>query len=182
MIVIEDGSIVASSVSYVSAVDATTYHAARGNALWSGADSVKEAALIKAATYLDGKYRKRWKGQKAKPVIQSMEWPRVGVRVVDTPQPYYDVPPSFYDDAYSGFLGITTIPQRLKDAQCEAALLALSAELAPALNSSVRSEKVDILETTYAPGAKAGQVEYQAIDQLLSDYLQPLGNGTVQRG
>jgi hypothetical protein len=142
-----------------------------------------ERALVLACRYLDGKYRNKWKGQKVTPIQQPLEWPRVGVRVVDTPQPYYDVPPSFYDNSYSGFLAITTIPQRIKDAQCEATLLILSGtDLAPALNVSVRSEKVDVLETTYAPGVKPGQVDYPVIDQLISDYLKPVGSSDLQRG
>lgn len=181
-LVIETGSIVAGAESYISAADCDTYFANRSQALWTGATAVKEAALRKAATYLDGHYRKRFKGQKVYPITQPMEWPRVGVRVVDTPQPYYDVPPSFYDSQYSGFLAITTIPQRLKDAQCELALRALSGDLAVDGASNIVREKVDVLETEYAKGTVKGQKQYQIIDQLLSDYLKPLGCSDVQRG
>lgn len=178
---IETGTASATSNSYISAADATTYHSARGNTLWTGADSVKEAALLKAAAYLDGHYRKRWKGQKVYPITQAMEWPRVGVRVVDTPQPYHDVPPSFYDNAYSGFLAITTIPQRLKDAQCELALRALTGELSADGTGNIKREKVDVLETEYFAGTVPKQV-FPVVDQLLSDYLTPLGCGSVTRG
>ena len=163
MIVIETGTGAVDSVSYISAADATTFHAARGQTLWTGADSVKEAALLKAATYLDGHYRSRWRGFKTLSNTQAMEWPR------------YDANP---------YLLSTTIPQRLKDAQCELALMELiePGVLSPTLKSSVLSEKVAIIETTYKNGASAGQVQYPAIDQLLSDYLIPSGNGRVTRG
>jgi len=180
-ILVEDGTSVASAISYISAADATTYHAARGNALWTGTDAVKEAALIKAAMYLDGHYRMRWKGQKVYPLAQNMEWPRVGVRVVDT-QLYYDVPPGFYDSQYSGFINITTIPQRLKDAQCELALLALSGALTANIDVSVKRLKVDVLEKEYFQGGAPGQTSYPGVDQLLSDYLKPEGSQDVQRG
>jgi hypothetical protein len=178
---VEDGTIVTGAESYISASDATTYHTNRGNTAWTGTDAVKEAALRRAAAYLDGHYRKRWKGARVYPLTQAMEWPRAGVEVVDE-QVYYDTPPSFYDSEYSGFLAITTIPQRLKDAQCELALRALSGPLADDLSASVRREKVDVLETEYAPGAKPGQIEYQIVDQLLSDFLKPSGSCDVLRG
>jgi len=180
-LVIEDGTGVALATSYISAADATTYHTAHGNSAWTGTDAVKEAALIKAAMYLDGKYRARWKGQKVKPLAQPMEWPRVGVRVVDT-QLYYDVPPSFFDSQYSGFVAITTIPQRVKDAQCELALRSLAGDLAADGDISVKHSKVDVLETEYAANMVPGQIAYPVVDQLLSDYLKPLGSQDVQRG
>jgi hypothetical protein len=164
-ITVEDGTIVTGAESYVSAATATTYHTNRGNTAWTGADAVKEAALRRAATYLDGRYRLRWKGARVYPLTQAMEWPRAGVETED-----------------GQALDITTIPQRLKDAQCELALRALSGPLADDLNASVRREKVDVLETEYAPGAKPGQIEYQIVDQLLSDLLKPSGSSDLLRG
>jgi hypothetical protein len=169
-LVVETGAIVAGAESYISAADATTYHTARGNTLWTGTDAVKEAALRKATAYLDGKYRSRWKGYKVRPVPldglteQLLEWPR-------------------YDVEVSGYLfPCDEIPQRLKDACCELALRALSGPLADDLNASVRRKKIDILETEYAPGTLPGQITYQIIDQLLSDYLKPSGSADVLRG
>lgn len=179
---VEDGTQIAAAESYISAADATTYHTANGNSAWTGTDAVKEAALRRACRYLDGEYRQRWKGQKVYPLTQVLEWPRVGVSVIDGPQQYYDVPPSFYDSAYSGFLAITTIPQRLKDAQCELALLALAGALAPTVDGSVRREKIDVLETEYAPGVRPGKKSYPVVDQLLSDFLRPLGSSDALRG
>jgi hypothetical protein len=178
---VETGAIVTGAESYISAADATTYHTARGNTLWTGTDAVKEAALRRAAAYLDGHYRKRWKGQKVYPLTQAMEWPRAGVKVVDE-QIYYDVPPSFYDSEYSGFLAITTIPQRLKDAQCELALRALSGDLAADATAGVKREKIDVIETEYFAGTAPGQVAYPLVDQLLSDFLKPSGSTDVVRG
>lgn len=161
---IETGAIIPGANSYVSAADATTYHAARGNTAWTGTDAVKEAALLKAAQYLDGHYCNRFKGGKYQPLEQSLQWPRVGV---------------FIDghllDAY-------TIPQRLKDAQCELALIALSADLAPSVSAGIKREKVDVLETEYFAGAPVGTTVYTAVNNLLADLLKPLNTCEAVRG
>lgn len=177
---VEDGTIVPGAQSYVSAADATTYHAARLNTAWTGTDAVKEAALRKAAAYLDGKHRRRWKGQRTSPTVQEMEWPRSGVRIVDAFTG--DWPPSGFDSEYYGFLASDTIPQRLKDAQCELALRALAADLAPDFDGAVKSQTVDVISTEYFPGAGPGSKTYQIVDHLLSDLLNPLGSCDALRG
>lgn len=159
MLVVETGTGAATSNSYISVIDAAAYHAARGNA-FTGTDAVLEAALLKAATYLDGYYRARWRGFKVLPSTQAMEWPR------------YDVAPFMLSDV---------IPQRLKDAQCELALRALSGELAADATGNIKREKVDVLETEYFANSVPKQV-YTVVDQLLSDYITPLGSGYVVRG
>jgi hypothetical protein len=181
-LIIETGLQVANSESYISAADATTYHTNRGNTAWTGTDAVKEAALRRAAAYLDGHYRKRWKGQPVKPITQSMAWPRVGVKLVDVELLYYDVAPSYYDSELMGFVPITTIPQRLKDAQCELALRALAGDLAADGESNIIREKVDVLETEYAPNTVKGKVVYPLVDSLLSDLLKPIGSSDALRG
>lgn len=179
---IEDGTIVAGAESYVSAADATTYHGNRGNTAWTGTDAVKEAALRKAAQYLDGHYRNRFKGQPVYPTTQPMAWPRAGVRLLNGPQEYYGAVPSFYDVEYSGYLAITTIPQRLKDAQCELALIALSADLAPSVSAGIKREKIDVLETEYFAGAPVGTTIYTAVNNLLADLLKPINSSDLIRG
>lgn len=161
---VETGQIISGAESYVSAADATTYHAARGNAAWTGTDAVKEAALLKAAAYLDGHYCNRFKGTKYQPLDQNMQWPRIEV-VID------------------GFvLDVDVIPQRLKDAQCELALIALSADLAPNVAAGIKREKVDVLETEYFAGAPAGTTVYTAVNNLLADLLKPLNSTDAVRG
>lgn len=162
---IETGAIVAGADSYVTAAEATTYHAARGNTAWTGTDAVKEAALLKAAAYLDGHYCQRFKGEQYQPLLQSLQWPRINVIVGNG---YY-----FPTD---------TIPQRIKDAQCELALIALSAELAPNVSAGIKREKVDVLETEYFAGAPAGTTVYTAVNNLLSDLLKPINSSDVVRG
>ena len=93
-----------------------------------------------------------------------MQWPRIGV-VID------------------GFvLDVDVIPQRLKDAQCELALIALSADLAPSVSAGIKREKVDVLETEYFAGAPAGTTVYTAVNNLLADLLKPLNACDAVRG
>ena len=153
-LVVETGQIISGAESYVSAADATTYHTNRGNTAWTGTDAVKEAALRKAAAYLDGHYRNRWKGCRVQTLIQPLEWPRESVVV----QGGYTFPSN-------------SIPQRLKDAQCELALRALSGDLATDAASNVKREKIDVIETEYFAGT-TNQVVYTAVEQLISDYLK----------
>lgn len=174
-LIIEDGTIVSGADTYISLVDATTYHSSRGNSAWASAvsDPVREQALRRAADFLDMNFYTRWKGAQIQPLTQARQWPRAGVRVSQE-QVYYDVPPSFYDTQYSGFLAITTIPQKLKDAQCELALRALSGPLAPDLKrgGKVSSVTVGPITTVYEQGAPAETV-YSLINKLLSPLLKP---------
>ena len=164
MLTIETGAITPGADSYVSVTDCTTYHAARGNAAWTGTDAVKEAALLKAAAYLDGHYCNRFKGMKVDPINQAMQWPRAGVVI----------------DGYT--LATDTIPARIIAAQCELALIALSADLAPNVSSGIKREKLDVIETEYFAGAPAGTTVYTSVNNLLSDLLKPINSGDVVRG
>ena len=180
-IIVELGSIVAGAESYVTVAEADTYHANRSNTAWTGADAVKEAALGRAAAYLDGHYRARWKGIRVHPVTQPMEWPRIGCVIVEDSGSLWH---TGHDAGYGGPLCVPsdTIPQRLKDAQCELALRALSGELAVDGENNILSKKVDVLETSYMAGSVKGQKQYQIVDQLLSDLIRPAGSGTAMRG
>ena len=145
-------------------------------------DPEYERAIVLGARYNDGHYRARWLGFRVRPVgtidtpAQTMEWPRLYVAVFGAAP---GIRPGFI---YNNYLPATSIPQRLKDADCEAALIALTTALAPILDPSVESEKLDVIETKFKANGKKGQIEYQHIDQLLSDYLTPVGCSTVTRG
>ena len=179
-LIIEDGSVVPGAESYATVAEADTYHANRGNASWTGTDVVKEAALRKAATYLDGEYRRRWKGYRVQPLAQVMEWPRVSVKPGDGDD-YFS---SYDHDGYLGPLCLpsNTIPQRLKDAQCELALRAIAGELAPDTQGKVRRETVDVLTTEWFEGSDPSVTTYRIVEQLLSDLLRPKGSADVLRG
>lgn len=181
-LVIETGALIAGADSYVTLAEATTYHAKKGNTTWATTTAVnREIALRKATTYIDQKYYNRWKGAQINPLTQSLQWPRAGVKVAQE-QVYYDVPPSYYDTQYSGFLTITTIPQRLKDAVCEAALISLSEDLNPSLKrgGKVTSVTVGPISQTFSDSAPS-TTTHQIIDRLLVAFLKAGGTTTLER-
>ena len=147
--VIEDGSIVTGANSYVSLAEANTFHSDRGNASWSGTNSVKEAALIRATDYVEQTYSDKWLGEPVYP-HQSLSWPRENV-------------PNVASDE---------IPDKLKQAVCVLALEAMTADLNPALarGGLVKREKVDVIEVEYMDGAKS-ETKRPAIDGMLRGFL-----------
>jgi len=157
-IVVEDGTGKSDAVSYVTVAYADAYHLARGNTSWTGADEVKEAALIRATDYLDGKYSTRWPGTRES-TTQALDWPRVNA---------YDV------DNYI----LSDVPEGVKKSICEAALVelvdagALSEE--QDRGGQVAREVVGPIETEYFAGAPASTV-YPAIARCLSRILGPTG-------
>lgn len=71
---VEDGTGLEDANSYVSLEEANEYNALRGNT-WTGTDSEKEAALIRATSYLDGTYGSVWPGYRSSS-HQALDWPR----------------------------------------------------------------------------------------------------------
>ena len=62
-IIVEDGTGLANAESYVSVVDANTYHSKLGNDAWTDLDtSVKEQLLRKATDYMVAQYRLQYAG------------------------------------------------------------------------------------------------------------------------
>lgn len=139
-LIVEDGTIVANANTFVNVTDVTAYATLQGNAAWAAAGvTAQEAAIIRAAAYLRNESRFLWRGSRVSP-DQRMPWPRQGASEYRGP-----ALPNNY------------ISWRLKDAQCDLALreAASPGVLQPDLarGGKVRSEKVDVLETTYADDA-----------------------------
>lgn len=134
-LVIENGSLVAGANSYVSVAEARAYAAARAST-FPADDTEAEAALIVAMDYLEG-FRDQFKGKKVDPATQALQWPRTGVQIDG-----WDVPADH-------------IPKELKAAQMQLAVeSAAGTDLMPTGDGrEVIREKVDVLETEYAPGA-----------------------------
>lgn len=143
----------ASADTYGTVAEADAYFTARAIAAWTGTDAAKEAALRRAATYLDNVYRGRWKGQKVDRE-QARAWPRAWV--VDT-------------DGYS--VEADTIPTVVKNAQFEAALLLLGGTtLEATIDRAVKQEQVGPLSITYMDGATL-QAQYPQVTNWLSDLV-----------
>lgn len=154
----------ANAESYVSVSDATAYHAARGNAAWTGADSVKEIALRRGTAYLDGRYRGRWKGLR-ETTTQALAWPR-----------------SNATDEDGVDIAEDQIPQAVKDATCEAALRELTDQgsLQPDLDrgGDVVKEQVGPLSVEYLATAPSRTV-VTVLDDLLSGVLMGGATGSA---
>ena len=141
----------ANSDSYASVAEADTYHAAYGNTAWAAisTSALKEAALRKAAQYID---TKAFLGIKTAST-QALEWPRYNV-IVDG----YDVLSN-------------AIPNGIKVAQMEAALIASSESLTPNLsNGSVIEETVGKITKRYSDYTKDGGKKWPLVDKLLRGY------------
>lgn len=156
---------------YGTLVAADAYHAARGNAGWTGTDADKLAALQRATDYIDGRYRYklpsgRWlsmfTGTRTDGRSQDLEWPRTGA--VD----------------YEGNeIPDTEVPIEVESATYEAALReltdpgSLSPDFVPA--SQVTKEKVDVVEVQYAaPQASDGMLPNRPIVPEIDEILAPL--------
>jgi hypothetical protein len=75
--VVEDGTGLTNANSFISLAYANTYFTDKGVSSWSGTDASKEAALVRASSYLTTAYL--WKGSKINERSQALAFPRSGV-------------------------------------------------------------------------------------------------------
>ena len=110
-LIVEDGSVVTGADSYISVTDATTYfdnHSAPTT--WTSSNTAKkEGALRYATTSVDGMFL--FTGEVFS-LTQPLAWPRSDA--------------TDYEDRT---IATNTVPQRVKDATCELALLHLTKPL-----------------------------------------------------
>ncbi len=184
-LVMEDGNGLPDANSYANVAYADAYFTARAITAWTGADAVKEAALIRATDYIETVYSTKFKGTQA--------------FVSDPPDPEEDQALSFPRDTrvsevagiyYSELEKPVVIPAALKKATCEYALRALTASLlvdpvvdeSGALVTSKTEQVGPIRETTqyYASGGIEITQPYPAADMLLTPLLRD--SGRVIRG
>jgi hypothetical protein len=157
-IVVEDGSIVASANSYVSAADLSTYATDRGITI----NGTAAVLLIQAMDYLE---QQDFQGYKYTD-DQALQWPRGDV----------------YIDGY--YVSVSTIPQSLIDAQCEIAL-AIDGGDNPLANveRETTSETVGPISVTYSSNAFPATY-LTAVANKLKKLLKPgssLANAVVTR-
>jgi hypothetical protein len=158
------------SDTYGTLVEADAYWTARQAADWAPTEAAKEYALRKAAQYLDNVYRGRWKGLKVNRE-QALAWPRS--YAIDS-------------DGYS--VEADTIPQELKNAQFEVALLYIAGtDPLATVDRAVKSEQVGELSVTYMDSA-ALVAQYPAVTNWLTDlvngstaFMGGVGTGSIVR-
>lgn len=144
-IVVEDGSIVTNSNSYVSEAELTAYASARGITLVGD----EEELLIKAMDYIESLSFIGIKFTRD----QSLQWPRVDV-VID----------GYYVDA-------DTIPQELKNGQMAVAL-AIDEGNSPLSNVERKTirERVGEIEVEYSEGSSSTIIS-RSINAALSKLI-----------
>lgn len=153
-IIVEDGSIVANSNSYIDATALTEYATNRGITIAGTPDEL----LYLAMDYVENQ---NFKGNK-KTKDQTLQWPRTGVYV-------------------DGFLILDNeIPQLLQDAQAEAALsIDRGEDPLSDVGREIKREKLDVMEIEYMSDARSSTI-IRKITAKLRKLIEP--KGRVVRG
>lgn len=148
----------AAADSYMTLAEANSYHSSFGNATWvSYTDQQKEAALRRAAVAVDSY---PFSGRPTAET-QARAWPRECA-------------------TRNGWeIDSATIPNEVKDAQCEMALRAaastLMADVAP---GNITEKTVGPLTVKYSEYSNDGRPKYPFIDAILRPLFGPVfGNG-----
>lgn len=153
----------------VAAADA--YHAARANAAWAGDDVAKQAALIRASVYIDGRYRKLlasgvWQslfpGAKTEGRGQAREWPRTGAEDYEGHAiPSYQVPVEVEQATYEAALRELVEPG------------SLSPDFVAA--STVKRQKVGPIEEEFSVAAGAdGAASVRPVISIIDEMIAPV--------
>jgi hypothetical protein len=149
---------------YGSLTGANTYHSARGNTTWTGADGVKETALLRGSEYIDQAYRQSFPGYKTGLREQLREWPRVDA----------------YDDE-GNYIPSDEVPDEVINASYEAALRELvdPGSMLPDYTpgQQERRVKVDVIEVEYT--APHGIQSVLPISSTINGILAPVLTGSV---
>ncbi|MFK4062210.1 MULTISPECIES: DnaT-like ssDNA-binding protein [Brucella] len=151
--------------SYVDLDDAKTYCSKVGYDLEGKPDTDLEQALRRGTTWLDGTYGQRFIGEPAT-VEQALEWPRKNA-------------------VWRGsLLPSDVVPQRVKNALCEAAWRELTApgSLSPdyVLAEAIKQEVVGPISTTYQDtngGASDVLPVLSIVDGILAGFIRGKGAG-----
>lgn len=163
LIIVEDGSNVPGSNSYISYQEfidyCTLYNYVEALEL---DESEQVAAIIKAADLVDSY---KFRGEEVHS-DQNMSFPRKNCVPVGSIRPIH----------------ITDIPKSIRKAQLAASTISASGiDLQPTIQSSdfVTREKVGPIETEYSDSLKSGMTTpiFSFVDSILSNYLSSGGNG-----
>ncbi|MDW2775252.1 DnaT-like ssDNA-binding protein [Pseudomonas sp. BEA3.1] len=154
---------------YGSVAGADAYHTARANAAWTGSDDAKQAALIRASAYIDGKYQQqnscgRWEsmfsGSKTGGRGQELQWPRTGA-----------------SDNEGATIPSSEVPAEIEKATYEAALreLVTPGSLSPdyVAAEAIKRQKVDVLEIEYQASTDGG-VPTRPVLTVVDELVAPL--------
>ena len=193
-LIVEDGTGLPNSNSYVDLDDALTYFTQVGNPVWAAAasDDLRASALIRATAFIDATYRGHYPGYRVQQRAQALEWPRVGAYTYDPDNgrsQAYSGTPGYMTNALFGYayIAVNEIPREVILATEIGAVreLATPGILAPDLKrgNMIKEVHAGSVGVTYEVGAPATTV-FQAIELALTSLLMHSSpySGRVQRG
>lgn len=161
-LIVEDGTAKSDSNTYITIAEFVSYAENQGNTAAAEADEEQiEPALIRAAQYIEQKWRLMWAGARVD-ALQSMDWPRRGVAVPDFFDPFYDnaFTPISFQNTY--FIPENVVPKEVKEAQSLLALATFggtslsTTQLQPSYGRKTKLEKVGSLEVEYMTAEEGG--------------------------
>ena len=151
-LVVEDGTGLANSNSYVTESEYETYLDNHGLTDPTG-DT--EAALVRATSYIDAKYRGQFQGWKVFGRLQALEWPRHNAY-----------------DASGEYISYLTIPIELKYAVIEAAIREKTSpgSLMPDQKRAIESIKAGSVSISW-PESAANTTTFSKIDGIIAPLI-----------
>jgi len=169
----EDGTGLADANSYVALAFADQYFLDRAVTTWTGADAVKQSALVRATDYVETRYGDKFVGCKFSET-QALFFPTNGGLT----------------DPMTGDPIPDPMPVKLLKAICEYAVRALTAQLAPDPTTDATGQRVQAKTETVGPisesttymtgGTVYTFVPYPAADILLRGLIRNTGGGTIR--
>lgn len=176
-LIVEDGTGLATAESYAAVSEADTYHANLGNTAWAPlATAQKEIYLRMGTNWLLQRYRPRWKGWRLKG-SQRLDWPRLGVFITDAAA----FATGGHLSSFAYMVDSASVPELVKNACCELALLAMSGPLTtPTLNQAKLQVKVGPMFVAYDPRSPQNP-RYPVIAQILTPLLKEAGTMKLER-
>ena len=164
-LVVEDGTGLSNSESYISVTDATSYHAARDNPDWLLITD-KEAALRKATDYMIQVYRSLWQGYRSI-TAQALDWPRQSV----------------YNNEYPEEIAIASniVPVEIKNACAELALKTYTDEvLLTDEEQKLTQETIGPITVKYSDNSTTSTKQYSSVSAILKPFLKTSGSQVIR--
>lgn len=157
-LIVEDGTRKPDAQSYADVATVDAYCTARGYSDWTGTDAAKEAAILRAMTYIEGLC---WRGLKASK-DQALQWPR-----------------GWIEDRDGYAVSAYVVPAQVVQAMCEVALRELQTA-GSTLPDTGRDEILSSIDVAGAikmswSNAAPTRPDYPVVKMILKGLIQSSG-------